>query len=130
MDIGLKFLDFYFVLFLYQFNFLVTLCYNLSIKKCILQLERSPKNSLSFPPPHYSITYILYSIPASIQCFLSTTCNYIFRCLCLCCSHFLRCLHVFTKVLFTHKSQSVTSFCEALKRFPLPTLWTRQAWLP
>lgn len=44
----MKFLDFYFVLFSLYFNFIVTLCCNLSIK-CISQLERSPESSLSFP---------------------------------------------------------------------------------
>lgn len=42
----MKFLGFCFVLFLLCFNFLVTLCHNLSIKCCNTWL-RSPENSLS-----------------------------------------------------------------------------------
>lgn len=126
----MKFLDFFFVLVLLYFNCIVTQCCNLSVR-CISQLERSPESSLCFPPPHCSITHILDSILASIQCLLNTPCNSILLRLCLCCSLFLRCLHVFIKVLFMHKSQNVTSFCEAFRSFWSPSLSIpMEAWLP
>lgn len=67
----MKCLDFCFVLFLLCFNFLVTLCHNLSINKWNIWLlsnrGSSPENSLSSPPPLSSVMYTLYSTHQTVN---------------------------------------------------------------